>query len=176
MGTDGNKNYKISTLLIQNKTNNSTFIDLGNYVQLLKENNGIELTEDLLIIKIENYLDGINIPIIEYEIYSKDDSKKLNINECNNNISYIIPVDIDEDEEFKYNPESNFYNDRCNKYTSEKQLDMTIYDRKNEFNDKNLSLCEIDCTYKRYDQNTSTVLCDCLPKQGLNGLDNKDIN
>ena len=53
---------------------------------------------------------------------------------------------------------------------------MTLYDRKYEFNDKNLSLCEINCTFKGYNENTSTVQCECIQKQGLNRLNNENDN
>ena len=128
-------------------------------------------TEELVIIKIENKIEGINIPIIQYEIYSKNGTK-LNLDICkNNNITYFIPVEINENEIYKYDPESNFYNNRCNKYKTENNTDITLYDRKNEFNDKNLSLCEVNCTYRGYNPNTSKVECDCIINPGLNILD-----
>ena len=107
---ENNKIYYISTLSNQNKEINSTFIDLGNCEDILKINNNINLTEELIIFKIENYINGITIPIIEYEIYSKDGTKKLDLNICNNTILYNIPININESDIFKYDPESNFYN------------------------------------------------------------------
>ena len=41
------------------------------------------------------------------------------------------------------------------KLTSEEGTDLTLYDRKNNYNEKNMSLCEINCTLKYYDSNTS---------------------
>ena len=55
-------------------------------------------------------------------------------------------------------------------------FDMTLYDRKYEFNNKNLSLCEINCTFKGCNENTSTVQCECIQKQGLNRLNNSNDN
>ena len=165
-----NRKYFISTLSNQ-IDNNSSFIDLGNCSNKLKSQNMINDTEELVIIKIENKIEGINIPIIQYEIYSKNGTK-LNLDICkNNNITYFIPVEINENEIYKYDPESNFYNNRCNKYKTENNTDITLYDRKNEFNDKNLSLCEVNCTYRGYNPNTSKVECDCIINPGLNILD-----
>ena len=165
-----NRKYFISTLSNQ-IDNNSSFIDLGNCSNKLKSQNVINDTEELVIIKIENKIEGINIPIIQYEIYSKNGTQ-LNLDICkNNNITYFIPVEINENEIYKYDPESNFYNNRCNKYKTENNTDITLYDRKNEFNDKNLSLCELNCTFRGYNPNTSKVECDCIINPGLNILD-----
>ena len=162
-----NKKYQISKLSNQYKQNFS-FIDLGECEDLLKSEYN---TEELSIFKIENNILGINIPIIEYEIFSNNGTK-LNIDICKNySITYLIPVKINESEIFKYDPESNFYNNRCNKYTTENDTDMTLYDRKNEYNNNNLSLCEFNCTYKGYNSNTSRVECDCKINSGLNRLD-----
>ena len=89
----------------------------------------------------------------------------------NDTIKYFIPVSINENESFKYDPKSNFYNNRCDKYTTENDTDMTLYDRKNEYNINNLSLCEFNCTFKGYNKNTSKVECDCIINAGINGLD-----
>ena len=165
-----NRKYFISTLSNQ-IDNNSSFIDLGNCSNKLKSQNVINDTEELVIIKIEDKIEGINIPIIQYEIYSKNGTK-LNLDICkNNNITFFIPVEINENEIYKYDPESNFYNNRCNKYKTENNTDITLYDRKNEFNEKNLSLCEMNCTFRGYNLNTSKVECDCIINPGLNILD-----
>jgi hypothetical protein len=171
--TEKDKEYQLSTVSNQYKRNDWVIIDLGDCEQILKDKYGINKDEDLLIFKIENHYDGINIPIIEYEIYSIDGTKKLDLNECNNTLLYKIPLNISEDELYKHDPESDYYNDRCNKYTSENKLDMTLYDRKNEFNEKNFSLCEVNCTFKGYNINTSTVQCECIQNQGLDRLNNE---
>jgi len=147
-----NKKYYISKLSNQEKHNNS-IIDIGNCSYLLKVENQINDIEELVLAKIETKFEGINIPIIEYEVYNKE-GIKLNLDICKDiNISYFIPVEINENEIFKYDPQSNFYNNRCNKYTTKNDTDITIYDRKNEFNNKNLSLCERNCTFRKYDTN-----------------------
>ena len=114
MKEEYNKNYQISTLLNQNK-HNSSFIELGNCEDLLKSEYNINSTEELIIFKIENFFEGFNILIIEYEIYSGNGTK-LNLDICkNNSVKYFIPISINNSELFKYDPESNFYNNRCEK-------------------------------------------------------------
>jgi surface protein len=165
-----NKKYYISTLSNQEKQNCS-FIDLGNCTNLLKEENGIKENEELVIFKIENKIEGIKIPIIEYEIYSKNGTK-LRLDICKNElVTYFMPVTIDVNELFKYDPESSFYNDKCDKYTTDNKTDMTLYDRRNEFNNNNLSLCEKMCNYKGYNKSTSKVECYCILKQKFNEKD-----
>ena len=44
---------------------------------------------------------------------------------------------------------------------------MTLYDRKNEFNNNNLSLCESKCTYKGYNSSSSKAICDCYIKSNM---------
>ena len=172
---EDNKKYLVSTLSNQ-FWQNASFIDLGDCEDTLKSENNIDNTEELIIFKIENIFEGINIPIIEYEIYSRNGTK-LNLDVCkDNNITYFIPVSINESELFKYDPESNFYNNRCEKFTTENDTDMTIYDRKSEYNNKNLSLCEFNCTYKGYNSNNSKVECNCKINTGLDRLDMNQID
>ena len=168
-----NKKYLISTL--SNQEQNLSFIDLGDCETKLK-NETDNITEELIIYKIETIYDGFKIPIIEFDIYLKNGTK-LNLDNCknNNSITYFLPVSIDSSEIFKYNPDSSFYNDRCDKYTSGNGTDMTLYDRKIEYNNYNLSLCEVNCTFKGYDINTSKVECDCKINTGINRL-NPEIN
>ena len=170
--------YKITTLSNQS-LQDSSFIYFGDCENLLKSGQNLNNdTEELYIYKKENFIEGIKIPIIEYEIYSKNGTK-LNLDICKNNninVTYFITVPINETELFKYDPESDFYKNRCDKYTTENNTDITLYDRKNEYNEKNLSLCEINCTFKEYNSSTSKVKCECLINTGFNKLNKSQID
>ena len=48
---------------------------------------------------------------------------------------------------------------------------MTIYDRKNDYNENHLSLCEANCTYKGYNSSTSKAQCECKTKSNLYSLE-----
>ena len=50
-------------------SNNYTYINLGKCENKLKEIYNIPLNDDLYIIKIDVYLEGIKIPKVEYEVY-----------------------------------------------------------------------------------------------------------
>ena len=95
--------------------------------------------------------------------------------DCCSNISieYNIPISINEKDLDKYNSTSKYYTDECSKTKSKDGLDLTIYDKKFEYNEKNMSLCEFNCTYKGYNINTSKVKCSCPPKGEINSSETK---
>ena len=155
--------YQISTVSSQYSTNLSK-VSLENCEQKLKDAYFIDKEEKLILLKLEHYVENIKIPIIEYQLFTKD-GKKLNLSYCNSIPELVsIPVDIDERKEFIYDPNSDFYHDKCFVYTSEYGTDLTIYDRKNNFNKQFLSLCEKDCDYKGYNKSNSTASCECKTK------------
>ena len=165
--------YQLSTISTQKKNSNNSdniiVIDLGDCENILKEAHGIDQNEEIIIFKIDNNISGINIPIVEYTLFSKDGKNKLNLDYCDETpIQYYIPVKINESDLYKYDSSSDFYNDICYTYSSEDGTDMTLYDRKNEYNNNNLSLCENNCKFKGYNSQTSKVECECKIKNNIN--------
>ena len=112
----------------------------------------------------------MKIPKVEYEIYYPlYDTKliKLNLTVCKNNkIEILIPVKITDDLD-KYDPSSKYYNDLCSKATSDVGTDITLKDRRKEFIDKNMTLCEENCNLIDYDYNTEIAKCSCIVKLSL---------
>ena len=109
--------------------------------------------------------EGFLIPMIEYEVYNIITKEKLDLNICKDiKIDINIPVIIDEKNLFKYNSSSEYYNDNCYPYTTEKNTDITLKDRRNEFINNNLLLCEKDCEYKGYNFTIKNALCECYIK------------
>ena len=144
----------------KNKNKNVSTIDLGECENRLKDHYNISDNETLYILKIDYFEKGLLIPLVEYEVYYKN--KILDLNYCKDiKININLPVLINEDEEFKYNSLSDYYNDICFTYTTEKGTDINLLDRKKEFEDKNLSLCESNCEYNGYDNNTKKASCEC---------------
>ena len=136
--------YIVSTSENQKNNTNKTIssIDLKECEDKLKE--VYNISEPLIIIKIDYYSKGIKIPIIGYEIYHPENKSKLDLNYCKDiPIQLNIPVKIDEEKLFKYDPNSEYYNDDCNSYTTDNGTDILINDRKKEFLENNMSLCEI---------------------------------
>ena len=128
----------------------------------LKSYYNISYNTSLLILKKDIYQNGLLIPIIEYEIYNIKTKEKLDLNICKNiKIDINIHVIIDENNLFKYNSSNEYYNDICFPFTTENNTDIILIDRRNDFINNNLSLCEKDCIYKEYNLNTKKVLCEC---------------
>jgi hypothetical protein len=117
------------------------------------------------------------IPLIKYEIFDPITKSKLDLNYCKNtNITIHIPVNINESILFKYDPNNSYYNDICYIYTNENGMYITIYDRKEEFKKKNLSLCPFNCIYYKYDSDNKEVICQCRIQNEINlfSENNKD--
>ena len=116
----------------------------------IKKNNNIGKNNTLIIFKIDNYIEGLYIPIIEYDLFNPNTNEKLDLHQCqqSNNFAYIfIPTFIDTNNLDKHDPTSNYYKDYCLTYTTDDGTDITLYDRKNDYNNNNMSLCENRCNY-----------------------------
>ena len=120
--------------------------------------------ETLIIFKIDFYEKDLLIPSVNYEIYNLNKKQKLNLSLCDEaTIKMLYPASVDGKNMDKYNPNSGYYNDECNSY-SENGIDMTTTDRKNDFNNKKLSLCEFNCEYSGYNSEKNKSECECQIK------------
>ena len=120
--------------------------------------------ESLIIYKIEQKVENLLIPKIEYEIFNPITNERLDLNECKNlnlNIEIIIPVIINENKLYIYDLNSCYYNDVCNNTSLENNIDLTLYNRKEYYKKKNLWLCPINCIYKGYISNKKKAICQC---------------
>ena len=131
-----------------------------------------ESTLYILIVEIEQK--RANIPKIEYEVYfpfNNTKMEKLNLTICKDTrMELLIPVNISENIE-KHNPKSDYYNDICSKTTSGNGTDIILKDRRNEFIDKNMSLCEDNCEFINYVNKNKKVKCECRVKTFLSFVD-----
>ena len=112
-------------------------IDLGECETKLKNDYNISQNESLYMLKMDVKQDGYNIPKIEYEVYYpiNNDSKLhlLNLSNCEDlNINIYLYLNLDGNLE-QNDPNSDFYNDICNTYTSENGTDLTLSVRKQNF-------------------------------------------
>ena len=170
--------YQITSTENQKKKvySNISIINLKECENKLKSHYNIGLNKSLIIFKIDDFIDGIKIPIVEYEIYHPDTKEVLDLNICKNSpIEISYSVSINEDEIFKYDTNSDYYNDKCFPYTTEYETDITLNDRKNEYNNNNLSLCESECSFVQYDKEKKRALCECKPKTIFEELKNIEI-
>ena len=161
------KNNTIFQITTSENQNNNTYtnistIKLGDCERILREKYDIKDNETLVILKIDYNIAGLLIPIIGYEVYHPRNKSKLDLSFCEkSSINYNIPVSIDEDNLFKHDPNSEYYNDECSTYTTDNGTDILLNDRREEFNDNNFSLCENICEYVGYDLETKKALCEC---------------
>lgn len=133
---EDNKIYQVIPSDTENnkRNDNISSINLGKCEDILRNEYKISKDIKLLIFKIDIFKEGLLIPIIEYEVYNSNTREKLNLTLCKNStIDIYIPVHIEEDKLFKYDPNSKYYNDKCFPYTTEHKTDITLNDRRNEF-------------------------------------------
>ena len=162
--SDRNVTYELTSSFNQNNKEyeNISNIELGECENILKEKYNIDKNETLIIFKVDYILEGLNIPLIKYSIFNPKTKVELEEKHCKNTkIIMNIPVSIDEKDLDKYDPSSNYYNDKCFPYFNEKGVDMTLYDRKIEYNKNNMSLCQIGCEFQEYNSKTKKVNCKC---------------
>ena len=146
----------------ENEYKDISTIQLGQCENILKEIYKIDPSQPLIIFKTDYFVPGIQIPVIGYDIFHPVNKSKLDLEYCKKSIiNFNIPVSIDEDQLFKYDPRSEYYTDECYSYTTDNGTDILLNDRHEEYNNDNLSLCENNCTFLGYDKETKKVECNC---------------
>ena len=163
--------YAITTPQNQknNKNNNLTTIDFDMCENELKKEYNVTKNNSLYLLKIDYFIH--NIFKVEYEVYYKlatNNFTKMNLSVCKDIIVDIsIPIDIPLNEIDKHNSSSDLYNDICSTLTSESGTDIILKDRQNEFVNNNLSICEENCNFTEYNNNTKKAICSCFTKVNL---------
>ena len=173
ISTKGNVQFQMTTSDNQknNSNKNMSTVDLGDCENELKRVYDIDKSLPLIIFKIDYFSPDSLIPIIGYEIYHPINKTKLDLKYCQDILIKLnIPVSIDEDNLFKYDPNSEFYNDNCFSYTTENGTDIILNDRKQEFSDNKFSLCENNCNYTGYDEGSKQSSCDCNIKNKMDTI------
>ena len=169
-----NQEYNIDNILF----NNISSINLNECEEILKKDYNIKTP--LIIIKLDIKRNDTPSTQVEYQIINPNNFEILNLSICNNTkIDVFSPVNLSYDyleliKQLKdqgydiFNPEDSFYNDICAIYNSENNTDIILRDRKIDFYDPNLILCEESCDYKSFNVNTSKVNCKCDVKTEFN--------
>ena len=154
-------------------------MDLGQCENILKNNYNISSNNSLYILQIISEELGMKIPKIEYEIYYplyNDNLMKLNLTPCQGTkIDISISVKIDGQLD-KYNSSSDYYNNICYKTTSESGTDISLNDRRNEFVNNNLTLCEENCELIEYNYTKEKAKCSCDIKTSISSYDDIKFN
>ena len=136
-------------------------IDLGECEIVLKDYYEIDKEEPLYILKVDAYIEGKVGPKIEYEVYYPFNGVNLNLldlSKCEGiDIFLGFPVNISEENLDLYDGNSDFYSDICYSYTNENGTDVTLSDRRNQYEKNNMSLCEENCNYAGYNKKTGSI-------------------
>ena len=159
--------YQLTSTFNQNKNEyiNISKVNLGECEKKLKSHYHLEDEDPLIIFKIEYFQEELLIPVVEYEVYNIKEKKILNLTVCKNEKMQIsIPVNIDENNLFKYNISSDYYNDKCYPFTTEYKTDIILIDRRNEYIKNKLSLCESNSEFTGYDFDKKKAICECKIK------------
>ena len=168
--------YSLNNILItltttknqkNNEYKNRTSIDLNACEYLLKKINNISNSSFLYIIKLDIFKQETQIPFVEYEVYfplyDNNELILLDISICKKNnmkADISIPVQLKETIEM-HNSSSDYYNDLCSKTTSNKGTDIILKDRRDNYVNNNMSLCEPDCELIEYNYTTNKSKCSC---------------
>ena len=162
-----------------NINNNSPKIDFGECENLLRNDYNIPVNETLYLKKINLVQEGMKTSKVGYDVYCKLFGKnliKLNLTSCKDSkISIFMPIEIDESLD-KLNSSSGFYNDICYTTTSEDGTDITLNDRKKDFIDKNMSVCQEECQFSKYDKINNRAECVCNIKESSSLIDDLTFN
>ncbi len=128
----------------------------------LKAHYKIGENKTLIIFKIDYYIKDSLIPIVGYEIFHPDTMERLNLSLCNQSqINISIPISIDEDNLMKYDPNSEYYTDQCNSYTTKNSTYILLNDRYDEYNTNNMSIRENDCYFVEYKSDSKKSIFKC---------------
>ena len=142
--------------------NNISSILFEDCEDILKDKYNINKNQSLIIFKIDYYKNNSLIPIVDYELFHPINNSKLDLKYCEDELITInIPIDINENNLFIYNPNSEYYLDECNPYTTNNGTDILLKDRQNEYNNNNLSICENNCAFKDYLNDAKKSICIC---------------
>ena len=149
---------------LENYTNLST-IKLGECEDILRNIYNIDISIPLFIFKVDYYKENSSVPIVEYEVYESKTNKPLNLSYCKDvNLDIEIPVVLNENILIKYDSSSQYYKDSCYTYTTDKGTDIILKDRKKEFINNKLFVCEENCLFQGYDSSSKKALCECETK------------
>ena len=173
--------YQITSTENQNNNgySNISTIDLKECEIKLKQYYGISETESLIILKIDYNVPDILIPIVEYKIFHPETKAPLDLNICKDtSITLSYPISIEDNELYKYDPTSAYYTDKCYPFTTENKTDITLNDRKREYNNKYYGICENNCEFMEFENKNGTKKskCECQVKTTFKTILSIDID
>ena len=178
------KNMTVTFTLLTNQknkeqlNNNETCINLGKCEDELRRHYSLSKDQFIYLKKIDVIIPGMKIPKVEYSTYAKLNGSnivKLNLSICSNNIDIFVPVINSENLDI-LNSSSGYYNDVCYITKSDKNTDLSLKQRKKIFVEENKTVCQDDCNFEEYNNDTNKARCSCKIKEEESFFDNIKIN
>ena len=159
----------------------SSILNLTECEALLKKKYGLPDEEDLMIIKgdlLKQLTEDYYGNAVDYQIFSTSLGAFLPLSDCQEagtTISVTNPFNYQNlltQYQSKtgavtvngYNPfdvNSPFYNDICTAFTNENGNDVLLDDRRKDYFDENVNLCESGCKFIGYNTSTNMYTCIC---------------
>jgi len=180
---------KLSKIFNGEEDPKNSILDLSQCEALLKKKYGISDEEDLLIVKgdlVEKLSEAYLGSTVEYQVFSTSLGAFLPLSDCSaegttvdiytpaDNISPITSFQYKTASaiENEYNPwdfESPFYNDICTPFTNENGNDVLLDDRRKDYYNSDVTLCEENCQFIGYNISLKMYACKCGIKDEVGG-------
>ena len=143
---------------------NDDGIYLGECEERLKNHYNISQNESLYVLRVDIRQIGYNPSLaleILYPIYDSTNLVILNLSLCAGlNLNKTVDADITGNRD-KYDKNSAYYNDICYVSDSDNGVDMVLSDKKEDFINNNLGICEDGCEIISYNYETKKAVCSC---------------
>ena len=162
--------YEIITSNNTYQNPNTSKIDFGKCEYLIKDFYGIEHNESFIILKMDTFIEGKTGPTTLYEIFYHFENSsnliKLGLTPCEGEIiSILFAMELSDPQ--LYDKNSPFYSDICSRKSIKDGVDATLGEMQRDYANNNKSLCEANCEYSGYDEETTIFKCDCEIKETL---------
>ena len=148
----------------QNNNNTQSMVYLGECENSLRNFYNLSGNETIYMKILDVSQKGMSLTKTEFDVYhlSKNKLTKLNISVCNKDEIFLVkPQKLFEDDIDKVNIKSGYYNDICYSTTSESGTDIILEDRKKIYIKDNKAVCQEECDFYGYNDNTENVFCSC---------------
>ena len=177
------------------KKNETSILDISECEKILKKKYGLSDEESLMIIKgdtlkelSEQYLGNQ----VDYQLFSTSLGAFLPLSDCKNadvSVTVTNPFNVQnllsqfasktgaviENGYDAFDINSPFYNDVCSPFTNENGNDVLIDERRTDYFNEQLNLCEKGCKFDSFNISTYRYSCKCPIKDTINENNEKEV-
>ena len=160
-------------------TDGGSIIDISACEALLKKKYGIPEEEELIILKgdlLKQLSKSYTGKSVDYQLLSLSLQRLLPLTDCEEeeilvsnpfstpNLVTELQSKIGSIVSNGYDPftsDSPFYNDICTPFTNENGNDVLLNERRTDYFDENINICDKGCNFSHYDPETKMYTCKC---------------